>query len=316
MINQYIVENFKIHKQSEMISFDGLTVLIGANNSGKTSMLQSIRALMKMTVSGKPLLYIPLEQIEELGSLKDVLNKDVSRSDLIRYKFRLDTEIGKDCLVSLGFGSSSTRKIWGSAMVHERAILKEFSLRFMYEENAREFCFKLKDEETNMGVLYDMYEKKEENDFWLEQVNLFAFLPISGFSSIKDEALVAELRNWMTYMMLLNEENIRYLGPYRMIEKRAKKADTVLMKKDGSNCAELLNAYGDTIIFDGKSTLRQAFQEWTEKILEIAFEAKCEHEEYRLVTSEQGVEFEMNQIGFGNTQILPRSLQNVYRVDE
>ena len=45
MINQYSIENFKIHDSSEILELNGLTIFTGANNSGKTSMIQSIRAL-------------------------------------------------------------------------------------------------------------------------------------------------------------------------------------------------------------------------------------------------------------------------------
>ena len=50
MINQYSIEKFKIHDSSEILELNGFTIFTGANNSGKTSMIQSIRALSKMCI--------------------------------------------------------------------------------------------------------------------------------------------------------------------------------------------------------------------------------------------------------------------------
>ena len=66
MINQYSIENFKIHDSSEILELNGLTIFTGANNSGKTSMIQSIRALSKMCIYANKYIYMQLEQIEGL----------------------------------------------------------------------------------------------------------------------------------------------------------------------------------------------------------------------------------------------------------
>lgn len=92
MINQYSIENFKIHDSSEILELNGLTIFTGANNSGKTSMIQSIRALSKMCIYANKYIYMPLEQIEGLGSLKNTLNKAVDRKADIRYSFVMEPE--------------------------------------------------------------------------------------------------------------------------------------------------------------------------------------------------------------------------------
>lgn len=57
MINQYSIEKFKIHDSSEILELNGFTIFTGANNSGKTSMIQSIRALSKMCIYANKYIY-------------------------------------------------------------------------------------------------------------------------------------------------------------------------------------------------------------------------------------------------------------------
>lgn len=309
MVNQYSVENFKIHKKSELLRFEGLTVLAGANNSGKTSLIQSLRVLAKMATSQTPLIYLPLEQMDELGNLKDTLNKGVNRSEMICYQFQLEGSQNKECLVSLKFGSSLTLNEINQVMRQEQAVLKEFTLRFIYDNVAREFCFKLQDREYQVLTTYAMYEIRDGKEFFLEDVGMYKFLIMSHILQINEQELKDELNQWLAILMSLNENKIRYLGPYRMISKTFKGNDNLLMEANGSNSAELLSKSGDVVIFDGETTLRDAFGSWARKILGCEIQAKYEQEEYRLITAEEGIEFGIHQIGFGNTQILPVILQ-------
>ena len=48
MIKKFSIKNFKVHKNSYIFNLEGLTVLTETNNSGKSSLTQSLRLLSKI----------------------------------------------------------------------------------------------------------------------------------------------------------------------------------------------------------------------------------------------------------------------------
>lgn len=137
MINQYSIGNFKIHGNSEIISLSGLTIFTGANNSGKTSMIQSIRALSRMKIYGNKYIHIPLDQIEGLGNLKNTLNKAVGRDSDICYSFMLEPEWG-DAFVSMAFGSALSLGGEDELLTDDTAVLKMLELTVLPNEGRAE----------------------------------------------------------------------------------------------------------------------------------------------------------------------------------
>lgn len=308
MINQYSIENFKIHKKSQLIQLGGLTIFSGTNNSGKTSMIQSLRALSMMNKTPFVLNYLPLEQIEELGDLKDTLNKSASRNEEINYSFVLEKEDDEECFVSLNFGSNLMLENIGT-ITKEEACLKEFVLRFLCRGKALEFKFELQDKMVGRFATYIMYQKIEDDYEKMEEVSFFKFIPLSLFDTLGDMRVQAKLRSWLDELMEIDDTKIRYLAPYRMIPKNAKHIENDYLISDGSNSAEILSTHGEMIIYNNEMTLRDAFNYWTREIMGAKFDAKFEQESYKLITREQGVDLGVHQLGFGNIQILPVILQ-------
>jgi len=105
MINRYSISNFKIHKEGYNLDLDGLTILTGTNNSGKSSIIQSVRLLSKINSNSFSYSKLPFDQVLELGDLKRTLNKDVNRYESIVYKFSLKIENFKFCNIELEFDS-------------------------------------------------------------------------------------------------------------------------------------------------------------------------------------------------------------------
>lgn len=308
MFNQYSIENFKIHKKSELIEFNGLTIFSGTNNSGKTSMIQSIRTLSLMNTAMTTLNSLPLDRMEELGGLKDTLNKSVSREQLINYSFILSKEDGRECFISLNFGSDLLMENIGT-IAKEEAVLKNFILRFLCKEEAVEFKFELKDEKIGRVALYSMYRRIDDTYEKVDEVSFIKFVPLTLFEKIGNIEIQAELREWLGELMELDDTRIRYLGPYRTIPQYAKHVENEKLEIDGSNIAEILSIQGNRLIYDSAMTLNAAFHLWTKKIIDSEFDSKYEREFYKLITNEQGIELDVHQLGFGNIQILPVILQ-------
>jgi predicted ATPase len=74
MLTRVLVKNFKLHAETE-IQFAPITVFIGPNNSGKSSVFQALLALRQAAEGNDSKLFRPslAEQIVELGGFEDVV---------------------------------------------------------------------------------------------------------------------------------------------------------------------------------------------------------------------------------------------------
>ena len=129
MINKYSISNFKIHKEGYIFGLNGLTILTGTNNSGKSSVVQSLRLLSKINGSVSRYTRLPFEDVRELKDFKRTLNKDVSRSESIKYKFSLNIEEFKFCNIELEFESIYNFRIPFKEII-DQAILKRVDIYF------------------------------------------------------------------------------------------------------------------------------------------------------------------------------------------
>lgn len=129
MIKKYSVDNFKIHKEGYNFNLEGFTVLTGTNNSGKSSLTQSIRLLSK--INGNSISYprLPFEEVHELGDFSSTLNKKVSRSESIKYILSLYVKDLKFCNVELEFDSIYNYDNFFIDML-DQAILRKMDIYF------------------------------------------------------------------------------------------------------------------------------------------------------------------------------------------
>ncbi len=105
MIKEIIIKNFKSH-QSSMMSFGELTLLIGANASGKTNALEALRLLSEIA-KGKNLDDLSKQNNNLFrGTVKDLLNKKNMPIDIqcnMNFeewnKFYISLKIQKDSLI-------------------------------------------------------------------------------------------------------------------------------------------------------------------------------------------------------------------------
>lgn len=292
MIKKYSINNFKIHKEPYIFNLEGLTVLTGTNNSGKSSLTQSLRLLSKINDKSFSYSKLPFEEVPELGDFKSTLNKEVSRSESIRYKLSLDVESLKFCNVELEFDSIYN---YESAFIDmlDQAILKRIDIYF---ENKKGL---LKDYEFTINmdgstpITYNLNEIILDNE--KERVLLQSGVLVRGiFPNFIPKTMkegFSELLTINSYLGDLNENSIKYIPAIRSVE--------------ASNAATIIEKSKDRIIFDGKTTLINAFNIWTNKILNSEFKLNIEANRPKIVAVENNIEFDLSQIGFGNNQIIP-----------
>lgn len=79
MLRELIIENFKSHIKKKTIKLGRITVLIGSNNSGKSSILQALVLLAKSLENSR--VFRPTNDIIDLGEYGDIVsNNDEERS--------------------------------------------------------------------------------------------------------------------------------------------------------------------------------------------------------------------------------------------
>lgn len=297
MVDKYSVKNFKIHQDDIDIKFPGLTILTGTNNSGKSSLIQSIRVLSMMSnaVDG----YLPLNKIEGLGGLKDVLNKNVNRSENIVYNLYFLMPQNQRVHVELEFSSALEGREFVAVMQPDAALLTRIRIMIDADEPGIYVFSHL--ERENYLLEEVMGTEKQQ----LEEVSFLGLRPLSAFTTITDSGKRDMLKSCFQELAGLS---IRYLGPYRSIAAYEPDTGYGLLAANGHNTSEIIARWNEKRIFDG-TTFAEAFARWTVKLLHAEFTVKMENNQYKLLTIENGVEFGMNQIGFGNTQILPVIVQ-------
>ncbi len=291
MINKYSVSNFKIHKEGYIFDLNGLTILTGTNNSGKSSLTQSLRLLSKVNGSSFSYTKLPFEKVAELGDFKRTLNKEVSRSESIKYKLSLKVENLKFCNVELEFDSIYNYELSFIDM-QDQAILKRIDIYFENNNGLvknYEFIINKYGSDTITYNLNEIILKDKEEKRILVQKGIFLKGIYPNFIPQVLEEGFRELLAINAHLGNINENSIRYIPALR----------------NNDNMADILDNFKGNIIFDDKTKLIDSFYMWTNKILNSEFRLKIENNRRKIVALENNIEFDLLQIGFGNSQILP-----------
>ena len=292
MIKKFSIKNFKVHKNSYIFNLEGLTVLTGTNNSGKSSLTQSLRLLSKINDKSFSYSKLPFEEIPELRDFKSTLNKEVNRSESIKYEFSLDVKNLKFCNIELEFNSIYNYEKAFIDMLDE-AILKKIDIYFESKDGVLknyEFVINM---DGNTPITYNLNEiilgDKEERVLVQTGILLKGIYP--SFIPLTMQEGFSELLTINSYLGNINENSIKYIPAIRGV--------------DSCNIPNIIEKSKDKIIFDGKTTLINAFNIWTNKIQNTEFKLKIENNRSKIVAVEDNIEFELSQIGFGNNQIIP-----------
>jgi predicted ATPase len=97
VIKSYEITNFKSIEQSGEIELPKITILIGANSSGKSSIIQSL-LLMKQTFEAEePFMALVINgQYLKFGEYKEFIhNKNVENDFAIKFNFEQKTKLKK-----------------------------------------------------------------------------------------------------------------------------------------------------------------------------------------------------------------------------
>jgi len=88
------ISNYKSIKESGKVDIDGITILLGANSSGKSSLLESLILLKQSFDSGSPQLVLNGNHIK-LGEYQDIVHKkEIDRTIEFKFNFNRDSRRG------------------------------------------------------------------------------------------------------------------------------------------------------------------------------------------------------------------------------
>lgn len=304
MILDYSVSNYKIHKEPYQFEFCGLNLFTGTNNSGKTSLVQSIRVLQLWIENRIGYNYLPIEKIDSTMQINDILNKEVSGEEPIIYDF------------VLGDGDENNPKLWvkieflssiylGINCNSNIAVMTRMNL----ECNNKKIVLILDEEETKAGRsgIFKVFRVDEDgnevsSDFRVSMVGMNLFpIGIANDDSIQIELLfLFELLN--KYML---QQKMTYIAPFRAVENQMSSSASAVLEPSGINAAEILERYKNEITYDGKSTVYDAFIKWTGRIMGLDIQTRINGNHFYFVQIEEGIPFRLNQTGLGISQLIP-----------
>ena len=314
MIERFEVKDFKCHEGLNSFYFPGMTIVSGTNNSGKSSLLQSVYALTQNKNIGLPVLAI--NEYMKLGSFSDILNREKGNHETVEFTLWFD----RNMLQKDNINRLSINFIYVNPSVFKNVEYKEGSPALL-------------------GIDVDVYAFDGEKHMKLKLVDEAGstYYKISGdiekgfckINGITPELIIycdldgrerrvcsKDFETIISYISLINKEQFKYLKAFRVDDyKESDYVGTNGIGLSGEFTAEIVSSKWDSFVefYDDDSRkikFSRLFDRWIEKILGKEYRIrskKLDKNKYKIVVEEleYNMEFTLNQVGFGISQILP-----------
>lgn len=317
MIKKISLTNFKSFKELKNLELKNLTIIVGKNSCGKSSILQSLLLLKQTLISSTnyPLClegkYLKFSNLKELSFGLPAVNKSK-----IGYEFEFRTG-SKNKRIELSFKTKGKKGNYDIIVDEFNEIIdKETKIKhnIISKRKVKDFLknkLNFPKDELNKISSYDIkfdrfLPDKVEISFKTDGIeNRKIILPMVFFSGASED-IYSELNNIIT--------NIRYLSPVRAIPERAYvhySQDVSELNENGSNAAHILWAKQNSKVnWKGKSLLlKEAVNECIrcmgleqfvtpERVGEILYKVGIQ-----VKSSNKHVS--LTDVGFGYSQIIP-----------
>lgn len=319
MINHFEIKNFKCHEDNNHFPLPGITIVSGTNNSGKSSLLQSIF----LTTQAKGRTYPILAANDELriGSFSDILNKNQPNSATIEFSFNFDNKL----LAQYGVDEFNVNLSYKNPSVFEKLPIPFFesnpflsSIEIVLKKEGEEqeiYSLEIVDERTK-SILYKIDSKYDKGYCKVEGIVPEPII----YSDLKENERVicsSHLDIIRSLLKLVSTENIKYMKAFRVdnyVDSPNNKVSEIGLS--GQNTAEVIHKYRETISdfkFKGSDetlTFSKVFNYWIEKLLGTNYKIRSnsiDKDKFKVTIYETktDIEYSLNQVGFGISQILP-----------
>lgn len=318
MIKNFEVSNFKCHEGNNYFDLPGLTVVTGTNNSGKSSLLQSIYLLTQTKTKLYP--YLASNDELKLGGFSDVLNKNLKNTSDLEFSFSYETTFLKkydveELYVNLTYSNPSKFSQIELSTFESNPILSRIEFEIKLPN--------LEPENINLKIIDSndqniMYQISGKNDNGYCKLNDIIPEPIIYSNIDQQDRHICSLGldRIRSILKMIDSEYIKYIKAFRV----DKYADDDTSKDNvglsGEFTAEILHKYWDKTVdfidMDGKSgeKFSRVFDFWIKKILGENFRIRStslDKDKFKIILKDlnSGNDYSLNQVGFGISQILP-----------
>lgn len=314
MIEKFELKDFKCHEGLNSFSLPGLTLISGTNNSGKSSLLQSLYLLTQSSNIYCPVL--ALNNGLKLGSFSDILNNEKGSSESIEFTVYFQRELMREDNIkglAINFVYKNPCVLKKLQYKEGNPVLIEVNVECEIEKKLKQMKLKLVDE---YGDSYYKVSGDIENGYCRINGLTPELIIYSNTFASNRKICCKEFELISRYISQINKGKIKYLRAYRVDDYReTDDTGTGGIGISGEYTAEVIsnlwhrpmNYYDKDMNSIKFSTL---FDFWTEKLIGKGYKVrskKIDRNKYKLVIEQLEFNKELNlgQVGFGISQILP-----------
>ncbi|QHJ00404.1 DUF3696 domain-containing protein [Xylophilus rhododendri] len=300
MLTEIQLKNFKAWRDTKAVRFAPVTMLLGTNSSGKSTLIQSLLLLKQTALSPDRSIHLNMggDEVNDLfnfGDFDNVLSAGVegeARRFELAFKFsRPDSERVTQGEFSCSYGKTSS----GAVVVQELKLGTEgFQLRVLRRDKGA-FSLVVNDEVQPRGKGRDYAPERS-----------IALPPPAIVALGAEGPLVQDL----SLAIRRELEELRYLGPLR----RKPERDYVWNKSSpgdiGSDGAKTMDALlASALLRDGnQAKVLDGVSTWLKR-MKLADRIQARQvgrsTRYELVVSRDGVDANIRDVGIGVSQVLP-----------
>lgn len=231
-LEQLEIENFKCFKTKKTFDFGRITVLTGANSSGKSTVMQAI--LGAIQTDGFPFYYSPNGKYVNLGDFKEMVNYlNIHNPISVNIKVKEDENIIKtlwtedniNFLPQLYMLELDSNDIFIKCTIIEKSILLfifQFKEKIDFDYIEKYLKKYLENDDIRLNYKWKITQNVLELFLNIEDISDFVFTHLPWFDTSQEANLyskyilspITKINNYL-YDILDREENFNFIGPSR-----------------------------------------------------------------------------------------------------